>query len=477
MRFLVVRRGATALNWQPGSIEIPLERDVATSVNIGDYVTGEQSIALLSGSIPGMTYTPATGILAGTPTTDGTYDLNFRAADAASSASADWAERSTAPGVVKAIDFKESPAAIEKFILRSPTTPAGWMALDPTDGIRGGGALRQFCGAGSRNSHKWPLPFSPFPASSGSWGELPADIGFTRGIGGNAGGVQWPYSGQAPNATNYHFWRYGLHGHSAYWNTTREYAPTTPWEWVQKAGSTTRDFYIQVRTKISASLFNINNLIANNHRGKHVYIDLCGGGAGELVSFSPAEHTSGSYVSHRSRFYTYFNGFDLEAMRNSNYVQPGSQWAATCQANNATAGMCWDMPEDEWFTLLFHVIPGRQNTNMAASQYNPWQSYPSATYRDTGLEVWAHKKGESGYTLIHRRVETTPGANDAYAWYYSAVTESNYNGTYGPLGFNEFEINAYMGSNNDPSEMDWTRWYDQIIFSHEPIACPNDGEG
>lgn len=89
MRFLVVRRGATALNWQPGSIEIPLERDVATSVNIGDYVTGEQSIALLSGSIPGMTYTPATGILAGTPTTDGTYDLNFRAADAASSAAAD----------------------------------------------------------------------------------------------------------------------------------------------------------------------------------------------------------------------------------------------------------------------------------------------------------------------------------------------------------------------------------------------------
>lgn len=393
------------------------------------------------------------------------------------SAAQDWQARSTASGVIKAIDFGETgAAAIEKFILRSPSTPASWTQWDGTEGIRRQGAMRQYCGAGASNGHKWPLPFSPFPASSGSWGSLPADIGFTRGIGGNSGGVQWPYSGQQPNATNYHYWRYGLHGHSDYWNTTREYASTTPWEWIQKPGYSTRDFYVQVRTKISASLFNINNLIANNHRGKHVYIDLCGGGAGELVSFSPAEHTSGSYVSHRSRFYTYFNGYDLEAMRGgSNYVQPGSQWAATCLANNAAAGQCWDMPEDEWFTLLFHVIPGRQNLDMAAPQYNPWLGYATAAYKDTGLEVWAHRKGESGYTLIHQRVDS--GGNDAYAWYFSAVTESNYNGTYGPRGFNEFEINAYMGSSNSASEMEWTRWYDQIIISHEFIACPNDGEG
>lgn len=390
-------------------------------------------------------------------------------------AAADWAVRSGGAGVVWALDFAESPGAIEKFILRSNATPANWTALDPSEGIQGRGAMRQYCAAGARNGHKWPRPFSPFPADSRF--SLPADPGFTKGIGGNAAGVQWPYSGERPDATDYLKWRYGLHGHSAYWNTAREYSATTPWEWVRKDGSSTRDFYVQVRTKISASLFNINNLIANNHRGKHVYIDLCGGGAGELVSFSPAEHTSGSYVSHRTRFYTYFNGFDLEAMRNSTNAQPGSQWASTCNANQAVRGACWEMPEDEWFTLLFHVIPGRQNTNMAASQYNPWLPYPSAPNRDTGIEIWAHRKGEPGYTLIHRRVESSPGANDAYAWYYSAVTESNYNGTYGPLGFNEFEINAYMGSNNDPSEMDWTRWYDQIIFSHEPIACPNDGEG
>lgn len=389
------------------------------------------------------------------------------------SAAQDWAVRSGGAGVVWAIDFSESPGAIEKFILRSNSTPSDWTALDSRDGIQGRGAMRQYCGAGGSNRHKWPRPFSPFPADSQF--DLPADPGFTKGIGGNSAGVQWPYSGERPDATDYLKWRYGLYGHSAYWNTTREYSATTPWEWVQKAGSRTHDFYVQVRTKISGSLFNINNLIANNHRGKHVYVDLCGGGAGELVSFSPAEHTSGSYVSHRTRFYTYFNGFDLEAMRNSNYVQPGSAWANTCLANSRAPNQCWDMPEDEWFTLLFHVIPGRQNINMAASQYNPWLPYPNAQFRDTGLEVWAHKRGESGYSLIHQRVDN--GGNDAYAWYFSATTESNYNNSYGPCGFNEFEINGYMGSRNDPSEMEWTRWYDQIIFSHQFIPCPNDGLG
>lgn len=393
------------------------------------------------------------------------------------SVDADWLARSTGSGVVWAVDFGESPDALEKFILRSPGTPANWVRLDPTGGVRGGNGMYWYCGAGSSNGHKWPRPFSPFPASSGSWGSLPADIGYTRGIGGNSGGVQWPYSGEAPNATNYMRWRYGLHGHSDYWSTTREWASSTPWEWVQKSGSATRDFYLQLRTKLSPALFDINNQIVNQHRGKHFYIDLCGGGAGEFVSFAPAEDTSGSYVSHRSRFYTYFNGFDLEAMRNSNYVQPGSPWAATCVANQAVANNCWQMPEGEWFTLLVHVIPGRQNTNMAASQYNPWLPYPNATYRDTQIEVWAHKKGESGYTLIHRRLESSPGANDAYAWYYSATAESNYSSSYGPLGFNEFEINMYMGSSNSPSELAWDRWYDQIIFSHEFIPCPNDGEG
>ncbi len=390
----------------------------------------------------------------------------------------DWRLRSTGPGVVWATDFSESPGAIEKFILRNPGTPADWTKLDPTEGIRRGGALRQYCGAGSANGHKWPRPFSPFPADSKF--NLPADRGFTTGIGGNTTGVQWPNSGQAPSATNYHYWRYGLYGHSSYWNTTREYATTTPWEWIQKPGSVTRDFYVQVRMKISASLFSVQNLIANDHRGKLVYIDLCGGGNGELVAFSPAETTSGNYVSHRSRFYTNFNGYDLENMVLGNgpvNAQPGSAWATTCKTNSADPNLCWSMPEDEWFTFLFHVIPGRQNTVMGTYQYNPHGGYQNATYKDTGVEVWAHKRGETGYTLIHRRVLSSPTANDAYAWYWSATTESYYNNTAGPIGFNEFEINAYMGSRNSPSEQAWTRWFDQIIFSHEFIPCPKDGVG
>jgi hypothetical protein len=388
-------------------------------------------------------------------------------------AAADWAARSTGPGVVWAIDFSQSPGAVEKFLLRAASTPASWTALDTTEGIQRGGALKQFCGAGARNSHKWPRPFSPFPADSTHG--LPADIGFTRGIGGNSAGVQWPYTGERPEATDYMKWRHGLYGHSAYWNTTREWSDSTPWEWIQKPGSTSRDFYLQVRTKISASLFNIGNLIANNHRGKHVYIDLCGGGNGELVSFSPAEHTSGSYVSHRSRFYTNFNGYDLEEMIGSGRAQPGSPYEGTCSFGNASPNGCWTMPENEWFTLLFHVVPGRQNTVMGTYQYNPREGYLQAANRDTGVEIWAHRKGESGYTLIHRRLNS--GANDAYAWYFSATAEDHYNQTDGPKGFNEFEINAYMGSNNAPSEMAWTRWYDQIVFSHQFIPCPDDGEG
>lgn len=144
------------------------------------------------------------------------------------SVAADWAYRSSGPGVIKSVDFGLNPGAINKFALRDPGTPTSWMQLDATAGIRGAGAMRQYCQAGSSNRHKWVFPFSPFPADATN--SLPPDRGFISGRGGNPTGVAWPYTGEAPNATNYMRWRYGLYGHSAYWATTREWVGSTPWD-------------------------------------------------------------------------------------------------------------------------------------------------------------------------------------------------------------------------------------------------------
>lgn len=415
MRFLVVRRGATALNWQPGSIEIPLERDVATSVNIGDYVTGEQSIALLSGSIPGMTYTPATGILAGTPTTDGTYDLNFRAADAASSAAADWQARISGPGVVWYHDFS-SDAEVNAFRwtggfsggndpLAVGSPRAGNCRRITSDGITGG-CLEVLRDAGTAEPSYWWRPFAPLDTGSGKAVNDPAASGSltVRNWAPTSGGSQ------LSNFQN------GWYGHPSY-----QSAPYFDGH----------DFYLQVRVKMDLRRITGGN--EANTVGKFVWITT----AETAHSLSNGEHVIWSYgnggnqgAQNYVRVYSLgVNGigaFDpLDQEEPGARIQPGSDSVSDWYYSGG------------WDTLLVHLRPGLINTTTGADA--------------TMLEIWAAHPGETSYTKI---------------W----AQEYGLGGYEARNGLQALILSAYNNSNNFPQAF-WHR-YAQVIFSKSFIPCP-----
>lgn len=414
MRFLVVRRGATALNWQPGSIEIPLERDVAASVNIGDYVTGEQSIALLSGSIPGMTYTPATGILAGTPTTDGTYDLNFRAADAASSASADWAARISGAGVVWYHNF-DSAAEVNAFRwtggyaggndpLAIGDADAQYVEWVPSGGADGGGYMQLTRNSPSMDGNYWWRPFSPLTGASNGRGQDDPAAGGTLQLGtyiatnGGAQGLNW---GQASNAKS------GWYGHPSDQNSFYD----------------GHDFYVQVRVMVDPRRTTPGNI-----------------SAGKFTSFTT---TNDSYTAQELVTYGgYWEGAQTVGMPNIHNVYQGYNYTSLAQVSTGLRNPVspkWAY-SGGWDTLLYHVTPGRHGIN------------------ETLYEVWAAHQGETTYTKIW---------DATYPAYYDAGVNSV--GSICRAGWNA--MLCWIYHNGATMSTFWQR-FDQIIFSKAFIACP-----
>ena len=416
MRFLVVRRGATALNWQPGSIEIPLERDVATSVNIGDYVTGEQSIALLSGSIPGMTYTPATGILAGTPTTDGTYDLNFRASDVTSSAAADWAARITGAGVVWHHNF-DSAAEVNAFRWsggygggNDPNANApgasnvAWVA---SGGADGGGYMQitRPAGDGSNiDDRYWHRPFNPLTGASNGRGQDDPGANGTIApqtfIATNGGGqiYNWGVPGNPKS---------GWYGHASDQNSFYD-------------GT---DFYVQIR------------VMADPRRTTPGNIQV-----GKFTSFTT---TVNSYTNQELVTYAgYWSGSSSVGMPNIHNVYQGYNYAPLADVSTGTRNPIspqWAY-SGGWDTLLYHVTPGRNGVN------------------ETRYEVWAAHAGETTYTKIW---------DCTYAAHYDGGANSA--GAVARPGWNAMLCWIY---HNGATMSEFWQRFDQIIFSKEFIPCP-----
>ena len=111
MRVFVVRRTASqALAWEGGASILEASpapvQGQAYDYDVAARVTGEQSIALISGSAPGLSYNPTTMRVTGTPTAAGSYDLVFDAYD--TTAAADWAARTNAAGVLWAQRFQSA---------------------------------------------------------------------------------------------------------------------------------------------------------------------------------------------------------------------------------------------------------------------------------------------------------------------------------------------------------------------------------
>jgi hypothetical protein len=361
-----------------------------------------------------------------------------------------WLARSTGAGVVWAHDFTSDPGAVAKYLFLNTaanSNAANLTTLDTTDGILGGGCLKERVPAGQRQNNAWERPFSAFPGDRGYVG---SDVREYKTI----------LTQDCSNNTYYY--RRGLYGHTDYAASTKNAsAPTTQWEWKTHSGS----LYIQFRCKISASYFS-QSLVANEGRGKFLYIDLTGGGAGELTLVAPygATYWGNPASTLNKRYSAYTNwGYGFLYTGDGKH-QPGGAWDTTCLYGSAV-NTCWEFPVDQWFTMLLHIVPGHQNAGADSS--TSWMA--GAANKDTQVIVYAHRQGETGYTKITEQL--------AFPWWWNATYESGAGYGVGPAAFNAFNIRPYMGASNQVSEVEWTRKWDQIIFSTQPIACPNDGVG
>jgi hypothetical protein len=333
-------------------------------------------------------------------------------------AESDWVARKSATGVKWAHDFR-SASEFTKYAYFTGAQPTSWLQHMPTNGIGNGGCIQFSVPAGSHCNHSWPRPFSAFPG----------DVGYVSG----------PDYG---STSDWYKWRQGFYGHS-------DYHASSPGAFVGT------DYYIQFRVKFSPSYFN-----SGNPGGKLAYIDIAGGGNQEVIVTAPSQ-----------LFYMYTN-FGRQTSNplgqpqgdrtayNPSYpftiMQPGGSFNSSCTYDTYNPSTCWAYPTDEWATVLLHVIPGHHNGDAIGPR--PSDVYGSTGRKDTGIEAWVARQGQKTYTKIWDKKD--------YAWNYDATSPAYGN----QLGFNIFIFSAYK--NNVPAAVDWWVRLGQVIFSTQPIACP-----
>lgn len=115
--------------------------------------------------------------------------------------------------------------------------------------------------------------------------------------------------------------------------------------------------------------------------------------------------------------------------------QPGGDYAECGTLDDDTD--CWLFNGGEWTTFLYHVVPGTDGN------------------KDTLFEAFAARPGQTEYETIFSQMNTIN---------FSETTTGH------PKGYNSFQPSNYM--NNQSTSVAWYQRYDQIIFSHSPIACP-----
>lgn len=120
---------------------------------------------------------------------------------------------------------------------------------------------------------------------------------------------------------------------------------------------------------------------------------------------------------------------------NGGTKQPGSDYTA-CGTQGGGAG-CWLFNGGEWVTFLYHVVPGTDGE------------------KNTLFEVFAARQGVTQYETIFSQQNTINFSDTS---------------TGHPQGYNSFQPSNYM--NNQNTSVSWYQRYDQIIFSHSSIPCP-----
>lgn len=112
--------------------------------------------------------------------------------------------------------------------------------------------------------------------------------------------------------------------------------------------------------------------------------------------------------------------------------QPGGDYAQC-----GTGGDCWTYADNQWVTWLYHLIPGTDGN------------------KDTLFEAFVARPGQTSYETVFSQLNTM---------WFSEATSGH------PKGYNSFQPSNYM--NGQSSSVQWFQRYDQIIFSHNFIPCP-----
>lgn len=336
-------------------------------------------------------------------------------------AEADWISRSTGPGVKWAHDFRD-PSEFSRFAYFLPGQSQAMLQHSTADGIGSGACVEFNVPAGAHCNHSWLRPFSAFPG----------DIGY-------AGGPSYGSS------SDWYKWRQGFYGH-------RDYHASSPGAFVGT------DFYLQMRLKFSRSYFS-----SKNPPGKLFYIDIAGGGNQEIIVQGPIG--PGLYAMYTNFGRAHSNPLGQPQGDRTAYstvypttiMQPGAAYNDTCRYETHNAANCWTYPVEEWVTILIHVIPGHHSGTNGSINTADLYGSPGAN-KDTGIEVWGARQGQTTYTKIWDKRD--------YVWNYGATSA-----IYGDqFGFNMLVYSAYK--NGVVAGDAWWCRLGQVIFATQPIPCP-----
>lgn len=380
-----------------------------------------QSAGVVGAALPGLTLGQARPCPP--PSISASGGNSVTTACAPASGEADWSARSSGPGVVWAHRFRDA-ASVDKFIVASDMAEAKrYIYRTADDGVLGDGCLTIDTPAGQAQAGSWGRPMQPISGDINRPG-LPTGPAFS----------------QVTSA--FVNWRGGFFGHSSY---------HTRWPG-QFLGT---DYYLQYRVKFHPNRFN-----ANEPSGKMLMLVTNYSTPSQEIVVQALTDYGGGYYRMYTNFGNSFNGFlsGPQGAPMGASIQPGGAFASSCVIGEAKLGKgynnCWVWPTNEWVTVLMHVIPGRQCVTQSLND--------PANPRDTGIEVWVARAGQTSYTKIWDKRD--------YVWFY----DNNYlGGEQMPFGWNWLNFTAFTGGSVAvPSTSGYYHRHDQIIFSTEFIPCP-----
>jgi hypothetical protein len=374
---------------------------------------------------------------------------------------ADWLKRSTMTPVVWAHNF-DSASEVTQF-----RDASGW-GNDPggthgttvqhnaTAGVGGGGCIEITVPTGGHASGGWWRPMAAFPAgSNGKATDDPAANGTVK---------LRTWTNPPVQTENFNFHE-GYYGHPSVQAADPTWQGNTdPWDGTE--------FWLQFRAKVPAARWTgyagPASSETRNPSGKLLFIDTTASThEGEIVIQSAGSDPQYFNDTYPFRMYTSSgsnpNSFltTPQGAGDGSTIQGGGPYAATCIIGGDTddIGDCWEWPRDEeWITVLVHVIPGRDNQATATEALGNWVN------DDTTLEVWVARESETSYSKVFE--------NTTLKWLYGDRDGDATPYEIHPAAFNSVCPSAYMNTIN--SIVGWYHRFDQIIFSKGWIPCPGE---